>query len=348
MDALSLSAADILALPLTHAGDIFDRQEATAKHVLGLLRSKWHPDKCSDVQAPAVFHRLTELYDHSRTLAAGPLWITSSAVYFQYDGSTVTFKYVHADATDISRVFIANGYVMEVFNPDAADLGDAYVKNVQTLTFADGAMEKQMRPQLPKVVRDYVVDDYRIVVVSKTPGTYRLSDVVRSHPDLLTPTHVAWIVSGLLNHACYLRYAERVHAGITLSNIYIQPDTHMVCIIGGWWSAVKQGSKLSAVPADVIPVLPRTVISSRRADLTLNTTLIRAACRELLGDRTGSRLLMNKKLPKAMVTWAMGIGGDAVEDYRYWLNEVLVSCFGKRTFVDFGRITNATVYRKEK
>jgi len=182
--------------------------------------------------------------------------------------------------------------------------------------------------------------------ISKLPATLRLRDVL-DHFGSLDPHHVAWIVSRLLNISCWFQYSGIAHYGLTVDNLYIQPNTHEVFVYGGWWYAHDDGAALKAVPRIVLDNTQKSLYEDKTATTEINQNLARMVGRQLCGDVTGATLLWDKNIPQPMRDFLIQPASDnAIDDYRRW-REVLQESFGKPKFIHLD-ITAAQLYYGDK
>jgi hypothetical protein len=192
-------------------------------------------------------------------------------------------------------------------------------------------MRTTLEPLLPKLVASPWGATGGLLVIRHDAGAVRLRDVLTAHAAPLDPRHVAWILSGLFNLACYLEYRKLAHQAITLESVWIQPARHEVALLGGWFHALPFGQTLTSLPAASAELASSRYLSQRRAGPSLDLELIRAVGRELLGDRRGQRLPAGAA-PAPMRDFLLGMPSSALNDYRTW-KQVLVASFGPPTFV---------------
>ena len=200
-----------------------------------------------------------------------------------------------------------------------------------------------MQATVPFIVRaEKLVDDSYMVSITKSPTTYRLREVL-SYYGTIDPRHVGWIVSRLLNIACWFQYSEIAHYGLTVDNLYIHPAAHEIYTYGGWWYSYGLGEKLQAIPRTIIDSGEKSLYEDRWVKMRVNQALARLVGRELCGDVTGAKLLLDKNIPRPMAEFLIHPASeDAIEDYRRW-REVLKKCFGPPKFIHMD-ITGDQVY----
>lgn len=180
--------------------------------------------------------------------------------------------------------------------------------------------------------------------MAKTPDMLRLRDVLSFYGGALPDRHAAWILSRLYNLACYLDFSGLTHNAISLENWFISPQSHKGALLGGWWYTVPRGEPMLGVPESTYTVLPPQVRIDKRGSVRTDLECIRGVGRELLGDRTGSRL-MTSNVPRAFIEWLRGAPADtAYQEYTRW-ERVLTKSYGRRRFVAMD-LDSKTLYER--
>jgi len=135
------------------------------------------------------------------------------------------------------------------------------------------------------------------------------------------------------------------HNAINFKNCFVSPENHSIALLGGWWYATKENTPILGLPNETASIAPRSVLEKGRADKRTDMALIRHVGRQLLGDKTGVRLSKDPVIPKAMTDWLCLPGtGDAFEDYKIWMEKVLIDSFGKRRFHKFN-VSPSDIYQ---
>ena len=334
-DATTLSAEALLAIRPSEPERLFTGDETTAKQEFRALVSLWHPDRCPAAETTAVFQHINRLYDAAVRKLRGGIWQTPGLLVLRAtDGATYKIRYRKERAFELGRLFVGGEIVAYVVAKEHADLFQNALRIIGRLPCADARMAAEVQRCLPEIVRHFETDEGRVLVLRKTPDLVLLRDLLDRCGGRLDARHVAWIVSSLLNLACYLDYARLAHNAILADTWFVSPPQHAGALIGGWWYAVRQGERMRAAPAATVQYAPFEVMDRRRGDIRTDLELIRTLGRELLGDATGLRLEREKAAPRPMLDWLrLPAGNSALHDYQIWMNRVLKDSFGKRRFV---------------
>lgn len=334
-DVTALSAEALLAIRPSEPERLFTGDEEIAKQEFRALASRWHPDRCPDAGTTGAFQHVNRLYDAAVRKLRGGIWQTPGLLVLRAtDGATYKIRYRKEREFELGRLFVGSEIAAYVVAKEHADLFDNALQVIDRLPCADPRMAAEVGRCLPEIVRHFDTEEGRVLVLRKTPDRVLLRDLLDHCGGRLDAHHVAWIVSSLLNLACYLDYARLAHNAILADTWFVSPPQHAGALLGGWWYAVRQGERMRAAPAATVQYAPFEVLDRRRGDIRTDLELIRALGRELLGDATGLRLEREKAAPRPMLDWLRLPAGDsALRDYRIWMDRVLKDSFGKRRFV---------------
>lgn len=339
-----LSANALLAIPPTEPERMFSGDPETARQEFRALASIWHPDRCPRPEATEVFQHLGRLYDAALGKLRDGIWQTPGRLWLRAtDGTEFRVRYHREREFELGRLFVGDEIVTTLVNRAHADLFQSALAAIGRLPCADAEMAAEVGRYLPEIVRCFETGASPVLVVRKTPDLLLLRDVLDRCGGRMDARHVAWVLSALLDLACYLDYAGIAHNAISAETYYISPRAHSGALLGGWWYAVRQGEPLRAAPALTVQYAPCDAISRRRGDHRTDLELIRALGRELLGDITGVRLARDKAAPPPMIDWLrLPAGACALDDYQAW-QQVLPDSFGERRFVELN-LTRQDLY----
>lgn len=310
-----MTATDILST--VRPEDLFPGDPEKAKRRYRELALLWHPDRGGN---DAVFAHLTSLYHSALERLSKGLWEGSAVLAFQgLDGSARTFAAHASSPFELGQSIVGDDHVLYLLDSSFVRMA---VKP-PSFAYASDRMREEISKCLPQQTRIIPLTDGRALVqIDKTPDLLRLRDVV-THLGTLDPKHAAWIVSSLMNLACYLSYAGLVHHDISPDTYFISPKFHSGALLGGWWYVRQRGERVRTLPRRTFNLLPFKVRVTKQASSLTDLELIRATARECLSSPA----------PEPMRTWLEGVGvGSAVEQYREWA-VVLERTFGPRRFV---------------
>lgn len=296
------SADEVLAMNVEQA-----RRLLGVKGVRSLLKH-WHPDINADPRARVVMAHLLSLRDR--------VGMSSSAAASVFSAKClVGTRRVHQSTFEVDFAL-------------APDLRDRFVENLRRIRFADKKMAAQMSLALPRKVK--IVDTGSApVVVVKRQGGIVLADWL-DYGGRLSPEHVAWVGSGLLNIAAWGDWAGCALLGMGLDTVAIEPHAHQVMLPLGWEMVVWRGDRPSVISGRVASLFPMIETASL-VPAAANLEMVRLTLRELCGDPFGQDL--GGVLPENMKKWlTSGVSMSVVDAYVAWY-AALEADFGKRRFV---------------
>jgi hypothetical protein len=301
-----------------------------------LLAKHWHPD--TDTGDAEVFAHINVLHQQAKQKVAIGEWHIPGLLELtgteHSDGIKRKIKYLKEFDCGLGRAYIGRRYVTYVISDDYADLFHDAKRQLEIFKYPNDKERDQLAVCLPKIRTSFTATDKLILIVTKPDDTIRLRDLLAHVGGKIHPTHVAWIVNRLLNLVNFLAFNKITHGDLSLDSIFVSPERHSIALIGGWWYTMPLGSRMARVqPARTLAYAPRSILTSKIADIKLDLELVRLIGRELLGDETGIKLRTDKSIPPAMVEWLRSVTtGDPIVDYTRW-PEVLRSSFGERKFV---------------
>lgn len=285
---------------------LFLGTEEEIKAKFKTLAFKWHPDRGGDRE---VLEHLIKLRDKALNRDKLP------TIMF----GKVRMKYMSHPAPDI---WVGGSSV--VYKAEKTD---------PAWRFANDKMKENIKPFLPLFVHDF---DGHLAYRRKS-SEILLSDLMRVMGPLPCD-HVSWIVSRLLNLACYLQWSGRVHCQIDADHLLIDPEKHWVSLTGPTTFLTPMGTRPKTVPGRTLGanqwLSNKAAVASPKIDLAL----IRLTALELLGDRSGCRL---KNIRPSILAWLTSAAPDnAFKDFDAW-----TKALGERKFVKFD-VTAQEIYSK--
>lgn len=335
------TADAILAVHLDEPERLFGSPDQIG-HVFRHLAMRWHPDHAGRGD---VFAHLLALREQAEERAATHSWTVPGKL--EVVGHRI--RYFHRFAFELGTAYVGNTVLAYVVEPAFADLAQRAEAAVRGINFADETMRREMWPRLPRLIDAFDGEaGQRVLVIEKPEGVIGLSDLIANGKNRrIDARHVAWMISELLNIACYFHaYLGVVHMGLAPDTLFVSPSRHMVLPLGGWFYAVRRNERLVAVPERTDRLLPMTVRRSEVAIPAIDLELIRAIGREALGDPAGTRLGLDPEVPPVLAEWLRSpSGNDTVAEYRRWPG-ILLDSFGARRFTELP-VQASDIYGKE-
>jgi len=194
-------------------------------------------------------------------------------------------------------------------------------------------MREQFEQLLPRRVALLETHQGTVFVHAKSPDQVLLADLLKLGP--VEPRHAAWMVTRLMNLACYLRWAGIVHAAIDRHCVLVSPRHHTIAFTGPFLCAVAMNQRPGALPERTLDVLPRLEAPDALCDGGVDPALIRLTVREALGDPAGTRLAVDPAFPDPFALWLLMPGADGAQaDFRAW-EQARDAAFGPRRFIQW-------------
>ncbi len=330
---MEMTAQEILRC--IEPGEIFTENTAGIKAEYARLAKLWHPDyNGNSAQSNEVMIKINALYERAMELILNGKWRKPGFLRLHCsDGKVRELKYRSESPFELGSMYSCDSVVVFIVDKRFSELYLNAERVVKGLSFADDDMKSEMAKCLPGIISQFeTVDGQLGMVLKKDPDMLLLGDVLSYYSGKMPDRHVAWILGTLYNLSCYLDYAGLTINSISTSTYFISPKGHSGAILGGWWFAVPQGSKMLGVPEKIYDVLPPYVVNTKLGSIQSDLESIRLIGRELLGDRTGIKL-EDYGVPIAMAAWLRGACADtAFEEYARW-REVLKDSYGERRFI---------------
>jgi hypothetical protein len=338
----ALSGTQILAIPTFEPERLFELPELVSSKYKELAL-RWHPDLPSGDEA--VFKHIVALHEQAKHRVVTDAWHVPGRYSFtDLDGKSYALHYFKTFDFELGKAYLSDTRVTYVIRDEFADLVDNAKRIIAGLRFPDKATEDVMRRYLPQIKSVYRSADSTIVMIDKPADLIRMRDLLEHLGGKIDATHVAWMVSRMLNHASFFEVTGLSHNDLSLDTLFVCPEHHTVCVLGGWWYAALTGEKLKALPQRTISNAPNDVLRTKLASVGTDAELVRLTGRELLGNGNGIHLTKNTAIPAAMVSWLRLSGkGSPVKDYTEWREKILMASFGPRKFVKM-LVTASEVY----
>lgn len=300
------------------------------------LSALWHPDKhiTDGKDTTATFAHIQMLYEKALLRMKNGEW--NKANIFKIiakDKSQFEVRYHVKHNFEFGVAYVGKSVVAWEFNKNDAEFADKAVKTLNGLVFANNNMKEEFTKYIPECIKIIHTNTSIILIFKKDAQSISLRDVLTYYKGFLDSKHVAWILSGMYNLACFYQYNGIMQAGFSLDNYFINPSNHLGQLVGGWWFSHKHGENLIALPSEAVNVAPVKMINNKKADMKLDLELIKLVGRQLLSDPAGVKMNSDPRVPKYLANWLSdGSDKDAFKTYSYWQKDVLEKSFGVRRF----------------
>jgi hypothetical protein len=332
---MNFTAVDILNM--NFVGDLFTNDRNKVKSEYIQLSKTWHPD-CNDNsdESNAVMAKINIFYEKALNLIDQNKWEGKNFIRISsIDKKAYEIRYRVSCNFELGTMYITDSIVAYIIDGKHKDFYENAVKNIKNFKYANDKMKSEISKYLPIILAEFDTTDNNLgLIIQKTPDLLLLKDVLEYYNNNIPDRHVAWILSSLYNITCYIDYINMSHNAISLNTYFISPKYHSGALLGGWWYAVNQNSKMLGVPKEIYNILPPKTKEFKISNITTDLESIRHIGKQLLGEKNGCKVKYNKDVPKAFVDWLLiGSSEKAVEEYSKW-TKVLENSYGKRKFVN--------------
>ena len=319
-------------------GDIFSRSDKdTVILEYRQLAKAFHPDICGLPNANKITAKLNQLYKAALTLIERGEWEISNYLELKdVAGRRYSTKYLKSFPFELGSCYISDLSVTYILDNKHKKFFDNALSQIKKIHYANSDMEKEMSRYMPKIKFAFEIrGGGYCLIISKTPDTFLLSDVLNFYSGTIPDRHVAWIVSRLCNLCCFFDYMGIAHNGLTLENCFISPQYHTLLPIGGWWYARKQTDSLIGIPRILYDVMPVKAKSDKVSSIGTDLEASKLIGRKLLGASSA---------PQPMTDFLnAGSLSRAKDEFSRW-NKTLDTAYGKRQFVEM-KISRLDIYK---
>jgi hypothetical protein len=339
----TLTASQILAIAATEPERLFSGDQAGLRHQFAVLAKRWHPDHNGTSEAAKVLQRVVILHAAAkRKLAAGE-WSGRGAILIDtIGGNSFVLKVKRRHQFELGEMAVTVDRVAFLVEKEHAILFDRGVRRMKEIRYPDAKIRSDLATVMPDVQGTYETAKHHVAIIAKAEDVVLLKDLVAHVGGQFPPKHTAWVVSSLLNLACFFEVTGLTHNAISPETVFVTAKQHAAYLLGGWWYAAPTRDRIELLPEATYTIMPRSMATSKRADIRLDLESIRAVARIILGDWTGG-LARREDLPKPMANFLrLPSSGSAIEDYRAW-GQALKDSFGPRRFLELP-ISSSDVY----
>lgn len=316
------------------AGDLFSNDVYRCHEEYKELVKAWHPDMNS-YDTSDVFAKITKLYEEAQELFSNEMWEKEGCIWFTSDtGIKLQISPLMESSFELGRCYVCNKHIIYLFNKDKEKYFKNAIEKIEGLKFADSRMEKEFSRAVPFIhTKGHLKSGEYYLVLKKEEDEYPLGCILECFKGKLPDRHAAWITSRLCNIACFLKYSDLVHNGISVENCLISPERHSIRLAGGWWYAVTTGMKMLGTTKEIFNIMPAAAKTNKTADSATDLESIRLLLRRLLGEENCRRLSLDTSIPKPFLDFVTaGSGDNAFEEMEKW-DAALKKSYGKRKFI---------------
>lgn len=313
-------------LESTYCGDLFERNEKSVTDIYRGYVKEIHPDICDDPRACDAFGKLTKLHDRAIENLRSNTWEESN-VFWLSDNTSMQYR--ECLEFEIGKRYSSDDSVIWEFDEEKSRYALNSYKSVMLIDFFDNKMRQTYESRIPKIGKSFVSNSRSYIRISKKSNEYPMDLFLKRYGNKLDGRDIAWMISRMVDLCCFLKTQGLVHNGICKENLWINSDSHMICLYGGWWYAVQEGEKMIGTTRDIFNLMPTRIRTSKLADSITDMECVRAMFRKIAKD------IPDGYVPKEIRKWIdEGSTSDPINEYVRW-NETLDKAYGCRKFKVF-------------
>ena len=315
--------------------DLFDKDEAKAKKQYREYCKLYHPDSNNSEEAAKIFDIINKLYNKTYIKANGHE-VTEEIITFKNKVTGKGFQLTNPVTFNngLAIVYHTATKIAILYDKTYEKLYKNYIKQVESLKYADTNMEKEFKRYFPKILTHFETEDNKYcILLDKTKEVLNLGIIVREYSkkgEKFPERQAAWILNRLYNIACYMSFNKKVFNGFTLDNLWVSPEMHTILPLTGFEYTTDKGDAMMGCPRDVYKILPIKIKDTKRSDIVTDLESIKNIGRLLYKD--------NKEL-KAIHKF-LNEGVNSSEPLEEWdlYGKAINEEFGKRTFVTWENV----------
>ena len=208
------------------------------------------------------------------------------------------------------------------------------LKNIQ---YADEQMELFFSAAIPHIFKEFkTIDDKYCLIIKKPTDSFPLKNVLEYFDDEIEGEHIAWIITRLLNIEQFLSYNNIIHNGISLSNIFINPKTHIVTLYGGWWYATYPDELMTGTNSFVYDLLLPETIKTKKPTCYTDLESIKLVGKQISGIITSGFTT----LPDSMLNFLNKKSTKDIKKELMLWEKAKEEAYGKPKFIEMKIETN--------
>ena len=131
--------------------------------------------------------------------------------------------------------------------------------------------------------------------------------------------HVNWILSRLLEFACWLNQNKFCHAGINPDSIFLVPENHGI-ICTSFFHMKMLDERLTSITGKYLNFYPSSVTKDKIANSSIDITLCKKTAIYLLGDHSGNGAKLRGIINEEYLDFLQRVDYDPLECYTTFRN----------------------------
>lgn len=310
--------------------DIFTNDAAVCKAEYREYLKEFHPDfHDGEMTYQEVTSKIVMMYERAVDLISKGKWEESNKIRLSKpNGKTLIVTYLKEYDFELGRMYLCNSHVVYVIDRKYKKYYDNYIESTKFSCPND--MMDSIGYALPHIVQHFDNNDECVIIVKRMAKCVPLVEVWNNFKGKIPAKHAAWMISRLLNLACFLSYNNIVHNGIDINSCFVDIEKHGIMLYGGWWYTRETDAKMIGVSSDVYDVMPPSAKRNKKSKKSTDMECIKMLGIKLMGCTSK---ISDYAVPSQIMCWLRtGSGEYPPTEMKRW-EMALDAAFGKRTFI---------------
>jgi hypothetical protein len=177
------------------------------------LAKLWHPDvNNGSAQSTAVFERILALHRAAERKLKADAWSAPDSLRIDtVDGRSFLLQIKRRHPFELGETAVTSERVAYLVEKQYGLLFENGIRRIEGLSYPDAKVRAKVSRFIPRIEAVYETATHRVAISSKTADALLLADLMAHLGGRMAPKHVAWLVSSLLNLACFFEVTGITH-----------------------------------------------------------------------------------------------------------------------------------------
>lgn len=309
--------------------DLFTNNLQTCKNEYREYLKLFHPDfHNGERKYQDATSKIVEMYERAREFIESGKWEESNKIRINKpNGKTLIISYIKEYPFELGKMYLCNSHIVYVIDRKYKKYYDNYIS--YTRFHCEKEVMNMIGYALPNIVSSFENSEYCVIIIKRTDSCIPLSELLRNFNGKIPAKHSAWIISRLVEMACFLSYNNIVHNGIDIGSCFVDIERHGLMLYGGWWYTRQVSDRMIGTSSDVYSVMPPTAKRSKKSKKSTDMECIKMLGIKILGCVSK---VTDYSVPSEIMSWLRsGSSEEPINEMQRW-EASIISAFGKREF----------------
>ena len=172
-----------------------------------------------------------------------------------------------------------------------------------------------LKDESSKHFQKYLPVSGKLISENELEFTLHFRAVPLSSLGTVEQKHANWMLSRMFEFASWINQIGYVHAGINPESIYIMPENHGMCCVS-FYHLTKLNEKIKTISATYKNFYPPQLFVNKTAESNIDLDLAKRTTIYLLGDKSGSGVLLRKTHENEIIDFLQKQSYVADENYN--------------------------------